>query len=74
LQNISSYLSAIPNQFKHYDLKNMAIIVKTPFNVLQLEKIAPFTSDYPFPASGNAYYLCENHRCNKPVYAIEDLF
>jgi len=72
--NDTSVIKALPNQFKDYDLKNMAIIVKTPFNVLQLEKIAPFTSDYPFPASGNAYYLCENHRCNKPVYAIEDLF
>jgi len=72
--NDTSIIKTLPNHFKDYDIKNMAVIVKTPLNVLQLEKIAPFTRDYPFPANGNAYYLCENHSCNAPVYNIEDIF
>lgn len=72
--NDTDIIKTLPGHFRDYDLKNMAVIVKTPLNVLQLEKIAPFTKNYPFPDAGNAYYLCENHSCSTPVYAIEDIF
>lgn len=51
---------------------NMAILVKTLDNQGTIEKIAPFTKDYPIPDGGETYYLCENGSCRTPVTHIKD--
>ena len=50
-----------------------AVIVKTPENGTLLEKIAPFTADYPVPDGGERYYLCRNGACLAPVDGLDNL-
>ena len=52
---------------------NLTALVKTPENARQLAEIAPFTADYPVPASGAQYYLCRGGSCLSPVSGIEAL-
>ena len=50
------------------------VIIKTPKKASELEKLAPFTSEYPIPESGTMYYLCKNGACSAPVNDIKNLF
>jgi len=53
--------------------ENITVLAKTPENAMQLEKIAPFTKNYPFPETGDAFYICENHACSAPVFSLNEL-
>jgi uncharacterized protein YyaL (SSP411 family) len=53
---------------------NISVLVKTPKNTEIVEKIAPFTREYPIPKNGTAFYFCQNGTCKKPVYNIKDLY
>lgn len=48
-------------------------LLKTKENAERLGKTAPFTSAYPIPKTGCAYYLCENGACKAPVFDLERL-
>ena len=52
---------------------NLTVLVKTPENAEPLAEIAPFTADYPIPASGTRYYLCRGGACQSPADSIEAL-
>ncbi len=52
---------------------NLTVLVKTPENKQKLAEIAPFTANYPIPASGVQYYLCRGGACQSPVDSIEAL-
>lgn len=39
----------------------------------KLAELAPFTADYPIPASGARYYLCRGGACQSPVDSVEAL-
>ena len=47
-----------------------AVLVKTPSAAEALDSLAPFTSAYPFPDRGTAYYVCKNGACQAPVFDI----
>lgn len=47
--------------------EDVCVMVKTPANAETLGKAAPFTKNYPIPASGAEYYLCEGGSCQLPV-------
>lgn len=64
-ESVCSSLAAFPDSGLH-------ILVKTPENAKVLDKIAPFTKNYPI--TGNArYYLCENGSCRTPRESLEDI-
>ncbi len=48
----------------------IAALIKTPSTAEALTSLAPFTSSYPFPERGTAYYVCKNGACQAPVYDI----
>ena len=64
----------ILSYLQEHKKSDVDIIIKTPKNASELEKLAPFTSEYPFPENGTMYYLCRNGVCLAPVNDIEDLF
>ena len=47
--------------------ESLSILVKTAENAEALAVCAPFTGEYPIPAGGAAWYLCENGTCQAPV-------
>ncbi len=51
---------------------DLTVIVKNKDNGKMLAELIPFTEDYPLEES-DAYYLCENKKCQKPVRQIEEL-
>ncbi|MGM9521748.1 MAG: thioredoxin domain-containing protein [Oscillospiraceae bacterium] len=51
----------------------LTILIKTPADDACLAALAPFTSEYPIPASGVRYYLCRERACASPVETIEKL-
>lgn len=51
---------------------DMTVIVKKEDNAKLLAELIPFTEDYPLEEE-DAYYLCENKKCQKPVRQIEEL-
>ena len=53
--------------------RNLTVLVKTPENGGRLAALAPFTADYPCPASGAAYFLCRDGACRRPADSIEEL-
>jgi uncharacterized protein len=53
--------------------ENFLILLKTSENTAPLAAAAPFTSDYPLPESGTAYYLCRNGTCMQPVTELSML-
>lgn len=55
-----------------YTLTGFDIIVKTPENKKDLEKIAPFTKNYPI-GEKTAYFYCHKGICQKPVFEEEEL-
>lgn len=52
--------------------RGLHILVKTPKNAGCLERIAPFTKNYPLTENPK-YYLCENGSCQKPQESLEDV-
>ncbi len=52
---------------------NRTILVKTPENERQLERLAPFTKSYPITAGKTLYYVCENNTCSAPIEDFEAL-
>jgi uncharacterized protein YyaL (SSP411 family) len=55
-----------------YSLKNVDILVKTSDNKKELEKIAPFTKNYPI-AENSSYFYCYKGVCKQPVYTQEEI-
>ena len=53
--------------------RNLTVLVKKPENGQKLAALAPFTVDYPIPASGARYYLCRGGACQSPVDSIAAL-
>ncbi len=51
----------------------IASLVKTPENSRALERLAPFTADYPIPEAGERMYLCQGERCLPPAESLEEL-
>ncbi|MGJ4850371.1 thioredoxin domain-containing protein [Bacillota bacterium Meth-B3] len=49
------------------------VLVKTPGNAQALDRLAPFTADYPLPAAGARLYPCQRGACGQPVDAFEQL-
>lgn len=52
---------------------NLTVILKTPENQGRLERVAPFTSEYPIPKDGALYYLCRGRTCIAPVRTLSEL-
>lgn len=52
---------------------DLSLLIKTEENQEQLEKLAPFTEDYPIPEEGALYYLCENNACSAPIKELKEL-
>ena len=69
-QKIPEELTALLRQSPHPAL---TVLVKTPDNQHTLADLAPFTADYPIPASGTRYYLCQNGTCSSPTEHISEL-
>ena len=51
----------------------LTVLVKTQENAGTLAALAPFTKDYPIPAQGARYYLCQGGACAQPVDSIPEL-
>ena len=51
----------------------LAVLLKIPENGSRLAAVAPFAAEYPIPASGTRYYLCQGGACRNPVQTIEEL-
>lgn len=45
---------------------NTAVLVKTAKNADRLQRVAPFTKDYPLQKE-DQYYICSNHSCTYPT-------
>ena len=45
---------------------DVRLMVKTAANAQILGNVAPFTKEYPIPAEGTVYYMCENGACQLP--------
>lgn len=58
---------------KSHPSENLSILVKTKENAEALAVCAPFTSEYPVPERGAAWYLCENGSCKAPVSDFNEL-
>lgn len=54
-------------------VSGLNVLVKTAGNQQALAQAAPFTTDYPLPPDGCAYYLCRNRACAVPVFSIDAL-
>lgn len=54
-------------------IPNLTVMVRTPDNQRQLKAAAPFTTSYPFPATGTLYYLCRDKTCSAPVSDVMEL-
>ena len=52
---------------------NLTVLVKIPESKQKLAALAPFTVDYPIPASEARYYLCRGGACQSPADSIEAL-
>lgn len=60
----------IPEELKGFlqknKIPNISIIMKTKENQHELEKMLPFTKEYPIPPEGTKYYLCKEGTCLTP--------
>lgn len=55
-------------------LPGLAVIAKTPGNQAELDRLCPFTKDYPIPKNTEAaFYLCQNQSCAAAVYNLEEV-
>jgi uncharacterized protein YyaL (SSP411 family) len=61
-----------PDEKFLHSLRNINILVKTNENKKDLEKIAPFTKNYPI-AENVAYFYCYKGVCKQPVYTNEEI-
>lgn len=61
-------MSAVREFIKEQRLVNVTLIIKTKKQMERLNKVVPFTSGYPIPEQGTAYYVCENDSCRPPVF------
>lgn len=64
---------SIPVELKKIHANDMNIIYKSTENSERLSKCAPFTADYPVPAQGTSWYLCENGICKRAVTSFTEL-
>ena len=51
----------------------LSALLKTKDNEKQLEKLAPFTAEYPIPDTGEIYFLCREQHCFAPQRELEKL-
>lgn len=60
----------LPEELKDYLHKfptwNLCVILKTHENQTDLERVIPFLENYPVPAEGTMYYLCQGGKCHTP--------
>ncbi|BCJ93685.1 thioredoxin domain-containing protein [Anaerocolumna cellulosilytica] len=72
----------LPKEYSMEDIKNMlsenflpqvSIVLKSDESKVSLEDVAEFTKDYPAAPEKPAYYLCENHSCQAPVYELNEI-
>jgi len=63
-QAIPGELTAFLRETPH---PGLTVLVKTPDSANALEKLAPYTRDYPIPGRGARYYLCRDGACTQPV-------
>lgn len=52
---------------------NLAIVAKTPENRERIDRIAPFTTDYPMVEEGILYYMCQDGACMPPTDNLEEI-
>lgn len=50
-----------------------AILVISPDDRDRIAQLAPFVKNYPVPAAGTTYYLCQNRQCAAPVTSLEQV-
>ncbi len=65
-EELTTYLKQIP-------LPNLTLLIKTHENKEELEQAAPYTSNYPIPETGTAYYLCHDGVCSAPFNTLSSL-
>ncbi len=65
-EELTTYLKRIP-------LPNLTLLIKTHENKEELEQAAPYTSNYPIPETGTAYYLCHGGVCSAPFNNLSSL-
>jgi uncharacterized protein YyaL (SSP411 family) len=65
-EELTAYLKRIP-------LPNLTLIIKTRENKEELEQVVPYTSNYPIPQTGTAYYLCHDGVCSAPFNNLSSL-
>ena len=51
----------------------LTILARTPESADLLDRLAPFTRNYPIPEKGARYYLCRKGACTLPVDNIAEL-
>ncbi len=59
-----------PSELRAYLKKphpGLTVLLKTPETAEALDRIAPFTRDYPIPESGAMYYRCHGGACERPA-------
>ena len=52
---------------------NLSVLVKTDENKERVDRIAPFTREYPFEKNSALYFLCQDGACMPPVDDVEKL-
>lgn len=45
----------------------LTVLLKTPETAAQLDRLAPFTKDYPIPEAGAKHYRCRGGVCEQPT-------
>lgn len=67
----------LPKELREFIMKNpmsnFSFIFKNQENAEKLEKILPYTKNYPIPDTGTLYYLCHNGMCSAPEQEFEKL-
>ncbi|MFR2825557.1 MAG: thioredoxin domain-containing protein [Enterocloster bolteae] len=53
--------------------EGLTVVVKTEENAREMERLIPYTKDYPVPDTGELFYLCVGHECMQPVPQLEQL-
>ena len=54
-------------------VEGLTVVVKTEENAREMERLIPYTKDYPVPDTGELFYLCVGHECMQPVPQLEQL-
>lgn len=53
--------------------EGLTVMVKTEENAEEMERLAPYTKEYPLPDTGELFYLCVGHECMQPVSRLGQL-